>query len=45
MKQEERTALANWEEYKADISNSTPVDASMNQAQREKHRLYLENTR
>lgn len=42
MKQEERTALANWEEYKTDISNSTPVDVSMSQAQREKHLLYLE---
>ncbi len=42
MKQEERTALSNWEEYKADISNSTPVDVNMSQAEREKHRLYLE---
>lgn len=42
MRQEERTALANWEEYKADISNSTPVDAAMSQAEREKHRRYLE---
>lgn len=42
MKQEERNALGNWEEYKADISNSTPVDVNMSRAEREKHRLYLE---
>lgn len=42
MKQEEKNALLNWEEYKTDISNSTPVDVSMSQAEREKHRLYLE---
>ena len=42
MKQEERNALGNWEEYKADISNSTPVDVNMSQAEREKHLLYLE---
>lgn len=35
MKQEERTALVNWEEYKADISNSTPVEVGMTQAERE----------
>ena len=35
MKQEERTALANWEEYKTDICISSPVDVSMSQAQRE----------
>lgn len=35
MKQEERNALGNWEEYKADISNSTPVDVNMSRAERE----------
>lgn len=42
MRQEERNALSNWEEYKDDIRNSTPVDVSMSQAEREKHRLSLE---
>lgn len=42
MKQNEKTALLNWEKYKENIYRSTPVDTSMTPADREKHRLYLE---
>ncbi|MDH6357234.1 hypothetical protein [Parabacteroides sp. PF5-9] len=43
MKQQDRDALKSWEEYKEDITNSTPVDTSMTAAEREKHRLWLED--
>lgn len=42
MKQIDRDALREWEEFKADIDNSTPTDPSMSQADIEKHRIYLE---
>lgn len=42
MKQNDKTALLNWEKYKENIYRSTPVDTSMTPADREKHRLYLE---
>lgn len=42
MKQEERDAIKNWEEYKQSIYCSTEVDPTMSPADIEKHRLYLE---
>lgn len=42
MKQIDRDALRDWEQYKQDISRSTAVDRSMSTAEREKHRIYLE---
>lgn len=42
MKQEERDAIKNWEEYKLGIFNATEVDPTMSPADIEKHRLYLE---
>lgn len=42
MRQEDKTALLNWEKYKDDIARSTPIDRSMTAAEREKHRLQLE---
>lgn len=42
MKQQDRNALLNWEEYKEDIMRSTPVDKNMSRAEIEKHRIYLE---
>lgn len=42
MKQIDRNALKEWEEYKEDIANSTLVDIHMTQAEIEKHRIYLE---
>jgi hypothetical protein len=42
MRQEDRNALKNWEEYKEDILRSTPVDTNMSFAEREKHRIWLE---
>ncbi len=42
MKQLDRDALREWEKYKEDIANSTPIDTSMSHADIEKHRIYLE---
>ncbi|MEA4949109.1 MAG: hypothetical protein VB068_05590, partial [Petrimonas sp.] len=42
MKQEDRSALRNWEEYKEDIMRSTPVDKNMTRAEIERHRVQLE---
>ena len=42
MKQIDRDALREWEAYKEDIKNATPVDISMSDADIEKHRVYLE---
>ena len=39
MKQEERDAIKNWEEYKQSIYCSTEVDPTMSPADIEKHRL------
>lgn len=41
MKQEDKSALRNWEEYKADISNSTPVE-NLSEAEIQKKKAYLE---
>ena len=41
MRQEDRIALKNWDEYKADISNSTPVE-NLSEAEIQKKRTYLE---
>lgn len=42
MIQQDRDSLRKWEEYKEDITRSTPVDSNMSKAEIEKHRLYLE---
>lgn len=42
MKQIDRDALRNWDEYIEDIMRSTPVDKNMTRADIEKHRIYLE---
>jgi len=42
MIQQDRDSLRKWEEYKEDITRSTPVDSKMSKAEIEKHRLYLE---
>lgn len=42
MKQIDRDALRDWEEYKNSIANSTEVDPGMSVADIEKHRKYLE---
>lgn len=42
MRQEDRVALKDWQEYKEDIMRSTPVDINMTFAEREKHRIWLE---
>jgi hypothetical protein len=42
MKQIDRDALKEWEAYKEDIKNATPVDNTMSDADIEKHRVYLE---
>ena len=42
MKQNERDAIREWEEYKQNIANSTPVDVHMTHAEIEKKRIYLE---
>ena len=42
MKQIDRAALLDWDKFKDDIARATPVDTSMSHAEREKHRLRLE---
>jgi hypothetical protein len=42
MKQQDRDALRDWEAYKEDIKNATPVDNTMSDADIERHRVYLE---
>jgi hypothetical protein len=42
MKQVDRDALREWEAYREDIKNATPVDVSMSAAEIEKRRVYLE---
>ena len=42
MKQIDKNALLDWEKYKENIYRSTPVDTSMTEAERERHRLHLE---
>lgn len=42
MKQVDRDALREWDKYKEDIKNSTPVDVNMTPGEIEKHRIYLE---
>lgn len=41
MRQEDKLSLRNWEEYKADISNSTPVE-NLSEAEITKRKAYLE---
>ena len=42
MKQNDREALRQWEEYKGNIARSTQLDTQMSHAEIEKHRLWLE---
>ncbi|MBQ7683645.1 MAG: hypothetical protein IJT48_04080, partial [Bacteroidaceae bacterium] len=42
MKQIDKNALLDWEQYKQDIYRSTPVDQNMSHGERERHRIYLE---
>ena len=42
MRQIDKQALNDWEKYKEDIARSTPVDRNMTHAEREKHRIWLE---
>lgn len=42
MNQKERIALRDWDQYKEDIANSTPVEKNMSHAEILKHRKYLE---
>ena len=42
MKQIDKNALLDWEQYKQDIYRSTPVDQNMSHGDRERHRIYLE---
>lgn len=42
MRQQDKLALLNWEQYKQDIRRETPVDRNMPHAERERHRIYLE---
>ena len=41
MKQNDREALRQWEEYKGNIARSTELDTQMSHAEIEKHRLWL----
>jgi hypothetical protein len=41
MRQLDKNALQDGEQYKSDIFLSTPVDFNMSHAEREKHRIYL----
>lgn len=43
IKQQDRAALIDWEQLKADIERETPVDYSMSHAERQKHRRWLED--
>lgn len=43
MKQQDRDALRDWDAYKVDIRNSTPVDTTKTPAEIEKHRQWLED--
>ena len=42
MKFIDKAALADWEQYKLDISRSTPVDTNLTHSERERHRMQLE---
>ncbi|MGL5682644.1 MAG: hypothetical protein ACRDDZ_06240 [Marinifilaceae bacterium] len=43
MKQIDRDALRDWEEFKQNIAKATTVDTSMTVSEREKHKKYLES--